>query len=232
MPESRCASGPLAGVRVLEFAGLGPAPFAGMMLSDMGADVLRIDRPDSGGPVAGVPASDLLGRNRRSLVADLKQPAVIAAVLDLVDAADALIEGYRPGVMEDLGLGPEECHARNPRLVYGRMTGWGQDGPWADVAGHDINYIALTGALHAIGTPERPVPPLNLLGDFGGGGMLLAYGVVCALFEASRSGSGQVVDAAITEGVALLMSITDQLRAGGAWDDAGGPDLFDGGAPF
>lgn len=221
--------GPLHGLRVLEIAGIGPGPFCCMMLADLGAEVLRIDRPE--GP-PGHPA-DVLGRGRRSLALDLKQPAAIEAVLRLVERADVLVEGFRPGVMERLGLGPEVCHARNPRLVYGRMTGWGQDGPLAQAAGHDITYIALTGALWSMGrVGERPVPPLNLVGDFGGGGMLLAYGIMAALFEANRSGRGQVVDAAMTDGSATLMGTFFGLLGQGRWKNARESNRLDGACPY
>ena len=225
-------AGPLAGIRIVEIAGMGPAPFAGMVLSDMGADVVRVDRAAAARmPVD--PMTALLGRNRRSVAVDLKHPEGPEVVLGLVASADALIEGFRPGVMERLGLSPETCLTRNPRLTYGRMTGWGQDGPYAAAAGHDINYIALSGALHPIGAPgSGPVPPLNLAGDFGGGGMLLAFGVVCGILEASRSGEGQVVDAAMIDGSALLMTMIHQLRAMGEWTDERGANLLDGGAPF
>jgi alpha-methylacyl-CoA racemase len=205
-----------------------------MMLADMGADVLLVDRPTD--PALGLARErwyDAMLRGRRSLTLDLKTPGGVAAALSLCEAADALIEGFRPGVMERLGLGPDVVLARNPRLVYGRMTGWGQDGPMAPRAGHDIDYIALSGALHAIGhRDERPVPPLNLVGDFGGGGMLLAYGVVCALFEAQRSGRGQVVDAAMVEGSALLTTMFWGMRAAGRWSDTRGENLLDSGAPW
>jgi alpha-methylacyl-CoA racemase len=226
--------GPLAGVTVIEIAGIGPGPFCGMMLADMGAEVVRVDRADK---VAGGdpdhPPADLNGRGRRSIGVDLKNPDGAAVVLDLVERADALIEGFRPGVAERLGIGPEECHARNPRLVYGRMTGWGQDGPLAKAAGHDINYIALAGALEPIGRRgQAPVPPLNLIGDYGGGGMLLAFGLACALFEAQRSGRGQVVDAAMVDGAAVLMTMFHALRAMGIWDDVRGTNMLDTGAHF
>ncbi len=223
--------GPLTGVRVLELAGLGAAPFAGMVLSDLGADVLRIDRA---GPtaLAAVP-NDPLGRGRRSVVLDLKSEAGLAVALRLADLADVLIEGFRPGVAERLGIGPAECAARNPRLVYARMTGWGQRGPLAARAGHDINYIALAGALDPIGRAGGPpVPPLNLIGDFGGGGMLLALGVTAALLERERSGQGQVIDAAMVDGAALLTSALYGLRGAGLWVDERGTNLLDGGAPF
>lgn len=227
--------GPLAGVRVLEFAGIGPAPFAAMVLSDLGAEVVRVDRKGSTGLLSGLlpPDKDVLNRGRRQLALDLKHPEGVATALELVASADILIEGFRPGVMERLGLGPEPCLSRNPRLVYGRMTGWGQDGPLSRAAGHDINYVAVGGALGAIG--ERggaPVPPLNLVGDFGGGGMLLAMGVLAALVAARSSGQGQVVDAAMTDGTALLLSLTYALKAAGFWPGERGTNLLDGGAPY
>ncbi|MTJ82335.1 MAG: CoA transferase [Telmatospirillum sp.] len=222
-------AGPLAGVRVLEIAGLGPAPFCSMLLADMGADVLRVGR--IGGRDILNQRHDVLARGRRFAALDLKKPEAVETLLRLAGGADALIEGFRPGVMERLGLGPEICLARNPKLVYGRMTGWGQTGPLANTAGHDITYIALSGALHAIGL-EAPVPPLNLVGDFGGGGMLLAFGVVCALLEAGRSGKGQVVDAAMTDGSALLMAMIYSLKGNGAWQDRRQDNLLDGGYPF
>jgi alpha-methylacyl-CoA racemase len=227
-------SGPLVGVRVIEIAGIGPGPFAAMMLADMGADVVRIDRAEkvSGGDPASPPI-DLLGRGRRSVGVDLKHPEGAEVVLRLVEQADVLVEGFRPGVMERLGIGPDECLARNPRLVYGRMTGWGQDGPYADASGHDINYIALAGALDPIGRAgEGPVPPLNLIGDFGGGGMLMAYGVACALLERGRSGQGQVIDAAMVDGSAVLTTFIHSLRAIGMWQDERGTNLLDTGAHF
>ncbi|TDC57434.1 CoA transferase [Actinomadura sp. KC345] len=225
-------SGPLKGVRVVELAGIGPAPFACMMLADMGADVLRLDRLRTGPEDDWWLAEDILSRGRRSVEVDLKDPAGAELVAGLCETADVLVEGFRPGVAERLGLGPEPLRARNPRLVYGRMTGWGQDGPLADRAGHDINYTALTGALHAIGPADGPpVPPLNLLGDFGGGGLLLAFGLVSGLFEARRSGHGQVVDAAMIDGVSLLMAWPFTLRNAGRWNDARGSNLLDGGAP-
>lgn len=221
--------GPLAGTRILEFAGLGPGPFAAMVLADLGADVVRIDRP-GGGDLLGLDR-DILDRGRRSVVLDLKSAEGRATALRLAGAADVLIEGFRPGVMERLGLGPADCHALNPGLVYGRMTGWGQTGPLADSAGHDLTYIALSGALHAIGPAEAPVPPLNLIGDFGGGAMLLVAGVLAALVERGRSGRGQVVDAAITDGTALLAAMIYALKAGGKWRDGRAANLLDGGAP-
>ena len=228
------STGPLAGIKVVEIAGIGPGPFCAMMLADMGAEVLRVDRTaeaDIG--FAGDPRKSLLNRGRRSVAVDLKNAAGIGAVKRLVAGADALIEGFRPGVMERLGLGPDECLAANPRLVYGRMTGWGQDGPIAHAAGHDINYIALSGVLHAIGRHGGPpVPPLNLVGDFGGGGMYLAFGVVCALLEAGRSGRGQVVDASMVDGSASLSTAIFGLRALGIWSEERGDNLLDSGAPW
>ncbi len=227
-------SGPLAGVKVLEIAGIGPGPFCGMLLADMGADVLRVDRLEASD--LGLPLDakyDIMSRGRRSIALDLKRPESVETALTLAGRADALIEGFRPGVTERLGLGPEACLARNPRLVYGRITGWGQDGPLAQAAGHDINYIALAGALHAIGrSGEAPVPPLNLVGDFGGGGMVLAFGIVCALFEVRASGRGQVIDAAMSEGAASLMAMFYGRLAAGAWQDARGINLLDSGAPW
>ena len=225
--------GPLAGLRIIEMAGIGPAPFCAMMLADMGARVLRIEKP-GGSSVAGIDAArDVLLRGRERIVLDLKQPAAVRAVLGLCAGADGLLEGFRPGVMERLGLGPETCMAANPKLVYGRMTGWGQDGPLAAAAGHDINYIALTGALDAIGEAGRgPLPPLNLVGDFGGGGMMLAFGIMCGLWEAGRSGQGQVIDAAMIDGAALLMASFHGLAAQGLWPGGRGHNLLDGGAPF
>jgi alpha-methylacyl-CoA racemase len=226
--------GPLAGVKILEIAGIGPGPFAAMALADMGADVLRIDRTQNVSPDPGEePPGDLLNRGRRSVGIDLKHPDGVAALLRLVEQADALLEGFRPGVMERLGLGPDVCLERNPRLVYGRMTGWGQTGPLAHAAGHDINYIALAGTLHGIGRAgEKPLPPLNLVGDFGGGGMLLAFGIVTALFERSRSGVGQVVDAAMVDGAALLMTMMHGFRHLGLWSDERGANLLDTGSHF
>jgi alpha-methylacyl-CoA racemase len=224
--------GPLDGVRVIEIASLAPAPFGCMILSDLGADVLRVDRADACGPGAVAPA-DPLSRGRRSIGINLKDAAGISLLLDLTESADVLVEGFRPGVAERLGFGPQECTARNPRLVYARMTGWGQDGPLAAFAGHDIDYIAVAGALDPIGRAgERPVPPLNLLGDFGGGGMLLALGVLAALVERDKSGLGQVVDAAMVDGSALLTAFIHGLRAAGRWQDSRGTNLLDGGAPF
>jgi alpha-methylacyl-CoA racemase len=221
--------GPLAGIRVVELAGIGPGPFAAMLLADLGAEVLRVDRPAASRPAW----PTVLARGRRSVVVDLKHPDGAAVVLDLVASADALVEGFRPGVVERLGIGPDACLARNPRLVYGRVTGWGQEGPWRLAAGHDIDYVALAGALHPIGQAGGPpVPPLNLVGDFGGGGMLLALGVVAALLEAGRSGRGQVVDAAMVDGAALLTTQFHELLAAGLWREERGANLLDGGAPF
>lgn len=222
------ANGPLSGVRVLELAGLGPAPFCGMLLSDMGAEVLRIVRPDA----IPQPADQVLGRGRVTLALNLKQAPGRDICLALARRADILIEGFRPGVMEHLGLGPETLLADNPKLVYGRMTGWGQHGPNAQAAGHDINYIALSGALHAIGDGAKPVPPLNLAGDFGGGALYLAMGVLAALLNARATGHGQVVDCAMTDGAASLMSMVFGLKAQGEWRDERCANLLDGGAPF
>jgi alpha-methylacyl-CoA racemase len=224
--------GPLAGVRVVELAGIGPGPFCAMLLADLGAEVVRVDRAAEVGhpPGAGV---DTLNRSRPSIAVDLKHPAGPEVVLRLVERADALVEGFRPGVAERLGVGPETCLERNPRLVYGRMTGWGQDGPYASMPGHDLNYIALTGALAAIGRRgEAPVIPLNLVGDFGGGGMLLAFGVLAGILHARTSGRGQVVDAAMTDGAALLMTLIYGLHGTGAWSVERGSNLLDGGMPF
>ena len=223
--------GPLNGFKIIELAGIGPGPFCGMMLADMGAEVIRVER------IAAAQATeapkDVLTRNRRSIAVDLKNPKGVETVLRLVEGADGLIEGFRPGVTERLGLGPEQCQARNPRLVYGRMTGWGQEGPMAQAAGHDINYISLAGALHAIGRPgERAVPPLNLVGDFGGGGLLLAYGMVCGLLEVTKSNEGQVIDAAMVDGTAALMAMFYSMSASGAFDTQRGTNLLDGGAHF
>jgi alpha-methylacyl-CoA racemase len=225
--------GPLGDVRVVEFAGIGPGPFAGMMLADMGAEVLRLARPGAGSGRFHEPRHDVHQRGKRVVGIDLKRPEGVAAALRLVEQADGLIEGFRPGVMERLGLGPDDCLARNPRLVYGRMTGWGQTGPLARVPGHDIDYIALAGALSAIGRKgQPPTPPVNLVADFGGGGMLLAFGLVCGVLEARRSGEGQVVDAAMVDGAALLASGLYGLRAAGLWSDERGTNLLDTGAHF
>jgi alpha-methylacyl-CoA racemase len=227
-------AGPLNGIRILEIAGIGPGPFCAMMLADQGAEVIRIDRAAGHGPgVSKVGALDYLNRSRRSIAVDLKNPEGVALVMEMIATADGLIEGFRPGVMERLGLGPDAALKRNPRLVYGRMTGWGQDGPMAQAAGHDINYIALAGALHAFGRAgERPTPPINMVGDFGGGGMLLAFGMVCALLEAKSSGAGQVVDAAMVDGSATLMMMIHALMAMGLWRDERGVNLLDTGAHF
>jgi alpha-methylacyl-CoA racemase len=227
-------AGPLSGIRVVEIAGIGPGPFAAMMLADMGAEVVRVDRAQSVRDGASGAHWDVMLRGRRNVALDLKHPEGVATLLHLVQHADALIEGFRPGVMERLGIGPTECLARNPKLVFGRMTGWGQEGPYANAAGHDINYIALAGALAHFGRAgEPPTPPLNMVGDFGGGGMLLAYGVVCALLEAQRSGQGQVVDAAMVDGSAVLMSMFWAFKNVGMFDEnARGTNLLDTGAHF
>ncbi|MET9443828.1 CaiB/BaiF CoA-transferase family protein [Streptomyces sp. NPDC006610] len=224
--------GPLTGVRVVELAGIGPGPFAAMLLADLGADVVRVDRP--GGPGLGIdPAVDVTNRNKRSVLVDLKAPDGPARVLDLAARADILIEGYRPGVAERLGVGPGACHARNPRLVYGRMTGWGQDGPLAPRAGHDIGYLAVTGALGMIGRDgEPPAVPANLLGDYAGGSLYLVTGVLAALHHVRATGAGQVVDAAIVDGAAHLSAMIHGMLAAGAWQDRRGANLLDGGCPF
>ena len=225
--------GPLKGIKVIEIAGIGPGPFCAMMLADMGADVLRIDRAGATGTLPIDPKKDVLNRGRRSVALDLKKREGVEAVLALCERADVLMEGFRPGVMERLGLGPDDCFARNERLVYGRMTGWGQDGPMKDAAGHDINYIALAGALHSFSREgHAPVPPLNLVGDFGGGGMMLAFGMVCALIERQSSGRGQVVDAAMIDGTAALMAMIHGMAAQGLWRTDRGRNLLDTGAPF
>jgi alpha-methylacyl-CoA racemase len=220
-------SGPLAGFRIVEFAGIGPGPFACMMLADMGAEVVTLDRVGASKNLKSV-----AGRGRKVVELDLKDKAATAQVLDLLGHADALIEGFRPGVMERLGFGPEVVRARNPRLVYGRMTGWGQQGPLAQAAGHDINYISVTGALAAIGPSEKPVPPLNLVGDFGGGALYLVVGVLAALLEAKQSGKGQVVDAAMCDGAASLMSMFFDMTAAGRWTEQRAANFLDGGAHF
>jgi alpha-methylacyl-CoA racemase len=228
-------AGPLTGYRIIEIAGIGPGPFAAMMLADMGAEVIRVERAQSvRGPAPDTPHYDVMLRGRRNIAVDLKHPDGVATLLDLVERADALIEGFRPGVMERLGVGPDVCLARNPKLVFGRMTGWGQEGMYAQAAGHDINYIALAGALAHFGRrDEAPVPPLNMVGDFGGGGMFLAYGVVCALLEAQRSGQGQVVDTAMVDGAAVLMSMFWAFKSIGMFDEnARGTNLLDTGAHF
>ena len=223
--------GPLNGVRIIELQGIGPGPFCGMMLADMGAQIIRIDRSTNVGREAST--TDFLARGRQSIGIDLKNPDGVATVLKLVETADALIEGFRPGVTERLGIGPDVCLERNPRIIYGRMTGWGQTGSMASAAGHDINYISLSGALHAIGEKDRnPTPPLNLIGDFGGGGMLLAFGMAAALFEREQSGKGQVVDAAMTDGSALLMNAVFGMMNTGQWKHERGTNLLDGGAHF
>ena len=230
-------SGPLVGVTVIEMAGIGPGPFCGMLLADLGADVIVIDRPpkEGGGDHFDSlrAATAVIGRGRRSLALNLKQPDAIETLLRLLETADILIEGFRPGVMERLGLGPQVCLARNPALVYGRMTGWGQDGPLAQSAGHDLNYIALSGALYGMGNPEQPpMPPLNLVGDYGGGGLMLAFGVVCALLDVRHSGKGQVVDAAMSDGAATLMAMLYGLLAEKSWSPRRGENFLDGSAPF
>jgi alpha-methylacyl-CoA racemase len=226
--------GPLSGLRVVELASIGPGPLCAMLLADLGAEVIRVDRTEPSG--LGVPMDvkfEVSGRNRRSVALDIKQSAGRDAVLRLIDRADVLIEGFRPGVAERLGLGPEACHARNPGLVFGRMTGFGQTGPLSQAAGHDLNYIALTGALHAIGGKDKPIPPLNLVGDYGGGALYLAFGILSAIFERSRSGQGQVVDAAMVDGASSLMSIFFGMAASGAWNTLErAANLLDGGSPF
>jgi alpha-methylacyl-CoA racemase len=227
-------TGPLSGLRIIEIAGLGPAPFCGMMLADHGAEVVLVERP--GGRQAGQggdPTKDVLNRSRRSIVVDLKQPQGVSVVRDLVRTANGLIEGFRPGVMERLGLGPEQLLSDNPRLVYGRMTGWGQAGPYAPMAGHDINYIALSGVLSLIGRDgEKPTPPLNLVGDFGGGGLMLAFGMLAALYRARETGKGQIVDCAMVDGAALLAAAIWGFRAQGRWNGPRGTNLLDTGAHF
>ena len=223
--------GPLQGVKIIELAGIGPGPFCGMMLADMGADVIRVDRPGPGG--LGTLPNDVLNRGRRSIAVNLRSQAGAELVLKLCEKADGLFEGFRPGVAEKMGVGPEDCMKRNPALVYGRMTGWGQEGPMAQAAGHDINYISLTGALHAIGRKgQSPVPPLNLVGDFGGGGMLLAFGLVCGLLEAQKSGKGQVVDAAMVDGASTLMAMFFTFKNLGMFNEERQTNLLDGGAHF
>lgn len=225
--------GPLEGVKVIELAGLGPAPFCGMVLADLGAEVVRIDRSTPGRMgFLPDPAHDVHGRGKKSLIVDLKHEDGPGIVLDLVATSDALIEGFRPGVAEKLGVGPAECLAAHPSLVYGRMTGWGQDGPYARAAGHDIDYIAVSGLLHAIGPEDEPVVPLNMIGDFGGGGMLLALGVVAGLVQARATGVGQVVDAAMVDGAALLSASIHGMLDGGLWEDRRGSNVLDGAAPF
>jgi len=225
-------AGPLTGLKIIEFAGIGPGPFCAMLLSDMGAEVIRIDRYGA----QGGSKFDVTARGRRSVALNLKSPEGVEAALELISKADALLEGFRPGVMERLGLGPDVCLARNEKLVYGRMTGWGQTGPLALAAGHDINYISITGALHSIGRPgEKPVPPLNLVGDFGGGALYLAFGMMCGIIEAMRSGKGQVVDTAMTDGSASLMAMFFGFKASGfpgMFSDEHGTNMLDGGAHF
>ena len=220
--------GPLTGLKVVEFAGIGPGPFCGMLLSDLGADVVRIDRRGGRG---GAP-SDITARGRRSVALDLKTPAAIETCLKLMESADAVFEGFRPGVMERLGLGPDVALRRNPKLVYGRMTGWGQTGPYANAAGHDMNYIAITGALHAIGTAEKPVPPLILVGDFGGGALYLAFGLLAGIISARTTGQGQVIDCAMSDGAASLMAMFYGFKASGVWKEERRSNLLDGGAHF
>jgi alpha-methylacyl-CoA racemase len=226
--------GPLAGIRIVEIAGIGPVPYCAMMLADLGADIVRIDRPGAGAMTVDIPpAADVVNRNRRSVAIDLKKPGAADVVLRMIDSADGLLEGMRPGVMERLGLGPVRCLARRPELVYGRMTGWGQEGPLAATAGHDINYIALSGALGAMGPADSaPVPPLNLVGDYGGGAMYLAVGMLAGLIAARNTGKGQVVDAAMVDGATQLMSMFFALRTAGHWSGGRGENLLDGGAPY
>jgi alpha-methylacyl-CoA racemase len=226
--DDAMASGPLTGLKVIEFAGIGPGPFCGMLLSDLGADVVRIDRKGGGR----ASKFDITARGRRSVALDLKSPAAIETCLKLVESADILFEGFRPGVMERLGLGPEVVLGRNPKLVYGRMTGWGQTGPYAKAAGHDMNYIAITGALEAIGTDEKPIPPLNLVGDFGGGALYLAFGLLAGVIHARATGQGQVIDCAMSDGAASLMAMFYGFKASGAWADGRRNNLLDGGAHF
>ena len=223
------AQGPLVGVKVVEFAGIGPGPFCGMLLADLGADVVRIDRAES----VGRSAPDIMNRGKRSVAVDLKKPEGVEAALSLIERADALIEGFRPGVMERLGVGPDVALKRNPRIVYGRMTGWGQTGPWSTMAGHDIDYIALTGALHTMGRAgEPPAPPLNLVGDYGGGALYLAFGLLAGVIEAKSSGKGQVIDCAMIDGAASLMTMFYGMKAAGIWNANRDDNLLDGGAHF
>lgn len=231
--DSHQPTGPLVGVRIVELVGIGPGPFAAMMLADMGADVIRVDRPGGNALQVSAPDKDILGRGRPSVAVNLKDPRGVELVLDLIEKADVVIEGFRPGVTERLGLGPDTCLARNPRLVYGRMTGWGQDGPLAQSAGHDVNYISIAGALSTIGRAGGPPQiPLNLVGDFAGGSLYLVAGVLAALLEARTSGQGQVVDAAIVDGTAHLMSMMVSMQQSGVWNDERGTNLLDSGAPF
>ena len=231
---STTSSGPLAGLRIVEMAAIGPAPFCGLLLADLGAEVVRIDRP--GGTELGLPVAprfDVLARGKQAVAIDLKRPEGVAQALALIAGADALIEGFRPGVMERIGLGPAVCHGRNPRLVFGRISGWGDDGPMRDEAGHDLNFLGMTGALAAMGPPGQPPPvPLNLVGDFGGGAMQLAVGVLAALLHARATGQGQVVATSILEGAHALTPFLHGLRAAGAWEDRRGGNVLDGGAPF
>ncbi len=222
------SQGPLSGLKVLEFAGIGPGPFCGMLLSDLGADVVRIDRKGPGRAAK----TDITARGRKSVALDLKSPAAVEACLKLMESADAVFEGFRPGVMERLGLGPDVALARNPKLVFGRMTGWGQTGPYAQAAGHDMNYIAISGALGAIGTAEKPIPPLNLVGDFGGGALYLAFGLLAGVIHARATGQGQVIDCAMSDGAASLMAMFYGFKAAGAWSDTRRSNLLDGGAHF
>ena len=222
------SQGPLSGLKVVEFAGIGPGPFCGMLLSDLGADVVRIDRKGAGRGSR----TDITSRGRRSVAMDLKSPAAVEACLKLFEGADAVFEGFRPGVMERLGLGPDVALKRNPKLVYGRMTGWGQTGPYANAAGHDMNYIAISGALGAIGTAEKPIPPLNLVGDFGGGALYLAFGLLAGVIHARASGQGQVIDCAMSDGAASLMAMFYGMKAAGVWTDQRRSNLLDGGAHF
>lgn len=222
------SQGPLSGLKVLEFAGIGPGPFCGMLLSDLGADVVRIDRKGPGRAAK----TDITARGRKSVALDLKSPAAVEACLKLMETADAVFEGFRPGVMERLGLGPDVALARNPKLVFGRMTGWGQTGPYAQAAGHDMNYIAISGALGAIGTAEKPIPPLNLVGDFGGGALYLAFGLLAGVIHARETGQGQVIDCAMSDGAASLMAMFYGFKAAGAWSDTRRSNLLDGGAHF
>ena len=232
-PPSAAPSGPLSGLRVVEIAGIGPGPFAAMLLADLGADVVRVDRVSPGGLQSLPQDRDVLARGRRTVAIDLKRPDGVAVLLELVERADVLVEGFRPGVAERLGFGPDVCLQRNPRLVYGRMTGWGQDGPLASSAGHDVNYVAVSGALDPIGRAGGPPQiPMNLLGDFAGGSLYLVVGVLAALLEARTSGRGQVVDAAIVDGTAHLLTMITNLQQVGVWNDARGTNLLDSGAPF
>ena len=220
--------GPLTGLKIIEFAGIGPGPFCGMLLSDLGADVVRIDRKGTG---RGSPA-DVTARGRRSIGLDLKNPQSVETCLKLMESADAVFEGFRPGVMERLGLGPDVVLKRNPKIVYGRMTGWGQTGPYANAAGHDMNYIAITGALHAIGTKDKPIPPLNLVGDFGGGALYLAFGLMAGIISARETGKGQVIDAAMSDGAASLMAMFYGFKTSGMWTADRRANMLDGGAHF